>query len=291
MSGPARYCGRDFSAAEIEWIRARAQNSGSRRQLSRQLCEHLGWHRPDGGLKDMSARVALGRMHRDGLIALPPAAPFPAAGAPADLGSLPETDPPSGKTPPASLEAARPLEWQIVRAGPESRIWNSFVERYHYLGHTRLPGAQMRYLIRARDGPPLALLGFGAAAWKTAPRDRFIGWDADTRQRNLPRVVNNARFLILPWVTVPNLASHILAEARRRLPHDWQRRYALAPALLETFCETPRFAGTCYRAAGWTRVGQTQGRGKMDRFKERALPVKDIWLRPLQKNWRQILNA
>ena len=168
----------------------------------------------------------------------------------------------------------------MIQAEPRSPIWNSFIERYHYLGYSPLPGAQIRYLVQSADGEPLALLGFGTAAWKTAPRDRFIDWSQECRQRNLPLAVNNARFLIPPWTRIPNPASHVLACCQRRLPEDWQRRYAIRPVLLETFCEIPRFRGTCYQAANWIRVGQTQGRGKLDVRNEYALPIKDIWPRP-----------
>ncbi len=139
-----------------------------------------------------------------------------------------------------------------------------------------------RYFVRAADGEALAVLGFGAAAWKIAPRDKCVGWDPEARRRNLPLVVNNAR--ALPWVRIKNLASHVLTLVERRLPDDWESRYA--PVLLETFCETPRFEGTCYRAA--SKVGKTQGRGSTRR--ERALPVKDIWLKPLRRDWRMILK-
>ena len=286
-----RYCGRDFTEQEIRWIRRCAAESVNRSQHAKRVCEHLGWRKPDGGFKQMSAKVALLRMHRDGVIELP-AVTARVPRKPADLQNIVETDePPQRLLPPSELDQVRPLQWEIICAGPNSRIWNSFIERYHYLGYKPLPGAQMRYLIRSSAGEPLALMGFGACAWKTAPRDLFIGWDADTRQKNLSLVVNNARFLILPWVRIPNLASHLLAQCEKRLPGDWQQRYAITPVLLETFCEKPRFAGICYRAANWTLVGETQGRGKMDRFKEHALPIKDVWLRPLQKNWREILNV
>ena len=148
----------------------------------------------------------------------------------------------------------------------------------------------MHYLVQSADGEPLVLLGFGAA-WKTAPRDRFIGWSQECRQHNPPLVVNNARFLILPWIRIPNLASHILACCNRHLPEDWQQHYAIHPVLLETFCEIPRFRGTCYQAANGIRVGQTQGRGKLDVRREYALPIKDIWLRPLQRFWKAIMNS
>ena len=148
----------------------------------------------------------------------------------------------------------------------------------------------MRYFVEAPDGLLLALLGCGAAAWKTAPRDRFVGWDAPTRQRNLPLVVNHARYLILPWIRIPSLASHLLACLQRQLPDDWQQRYGIRPVLLETFCETPRFAGTCYRAANWIHLGQTQGRGKLDTRHEYNQPVKNVFVKPLCPDWKQILN-
>jgi hypothetical protein len=143
----------------------------------------------------------------------------------------------------------------------------------------------MRYLAHAQ-GQVVALLGFGAAAWKTLPRDRFIGWSARQRQERLHLLVQNARFLILPWITCPNLASKLLAMTTRRLAEDWAGRYGYRPVLLESFVEAERFEGTCYRAANWIHVGATQGRGKLDTRHEAKLPVKKIWLYPLVKNFR-----
>ena len=183
----------------------------------------------------------------------------------------------------------REVQVRLVRPDEVLR-WNALMRRHHYLGYKQLPGAQLRYFAHSADGFPLALLGFGAAAWKTRPRDEFIGWDPATRERNLPLVVNNARFLVLPWAHLAHLASHLLARVARRLPADWQRRYNIRPVLLETFCESQRFRGTCYRAANWIRVGQTQGRGKLDTRNECALPVKDILLKPIHPDWRTILN-
>ena len=137
---------------------------------------------------------------------------------------------------------------------------------------------------------PLAMLGFSTAAWKLAPRDRFIGWTPQLREKNLPLVVDNPRFLILPWIEIPNLGSHTLALVRRHLPEDWAERYNTAPVMIETFVETPRYTGTVYRASGWTLVGTTQGRGRYDRYNKRAQPKKDIWLRPLRKDWKRTLN-
>ena len=290
MTNARRYCAREFSEAELALIRtliAEHDPPLNRAALSRVVCERLDWRKPDGGLKDMSARVALLRMHREGVIALPPARKRPGPRKPIALS--PETDPPSLFEPPTSLEAVRPLCIEPIASSAEGRLWNAFVARYHYLGHHPLPGAQMRYFVRALNGEPLAVLGFGAAAWKTAPRDEFIGWSPAVRQRNLALVVNNARFLILPWIHIPNLASHLLAHLQRRLPHDWERRYALRPVLLETFCESARFLGTCYQSANWLCVGHTQGRGKLDVHRQSALPVKSVWLKPLHKNWRTLL--
>lgn len=290
MTGGGRYCGRDFPAAAIAHIRtllAQRDPPLHRAALARAVCEHLDWRKPDGGLKAMSARVALLRMHRDGLITLPPPRSRPRRRRP--IAHLPATDPPALFDPPATLDAVRPLRFEPVTAAAGGDLWNAFVDRYHYLGHHPLPGAQMRYLVRAADGLPLAALGFGAAAWKTAPRDRSIGWSPDARQRNLPRVVNHARFLILPWIRIPHLASHLLGRIARRLPDDWEQRYALRPVLLETFCESPRFDGTAYRAANWTFLGYTQGRGKLDRHHRHQLPRKSIWIRPLQNHWKDTL--
>ena len=232
MSGPVRYCGRDFPEAALDRIRALlAQRDPplSRAALSRAVCTALDWRKPDGGLKQMSARVALLRMQRDGLLTLPPARG--SRPRPRPLLPSPRTDPPALLPLPVSLAAARPLRLSLLRpADPRSRLWNEYVERYHYLGYKPLPGAQLRYFVHAADGQLLALLGCGAAAWKTAPRDRFVGWDPATRQRNLPLVVNHARDLILPWIRLPSLASHLLACLQRQLPADWHQRYAIHPS-------------------------------------------------------------
>ncbi len=163
----------------------------------------------------------------------------------------------------------------VVHSTREVRLWNEFVARYHYLGHTTLVGAQMRYAVHDRNGTALAMLGFSTAAWKLAPRNEFIGWSPHKREKNLPRVVDNPRFLILPWIRIPNLGSHILALVRRRLPRDWTERYTTTPVLIESFVETPRYTGAVYRASGWIHVGTTQGRGRYDRRTQRAQPKKE----------------
>ena len=233
----------------------------------------------------MSARVALLRMQADGLICLPPS-----------------QNPKNGRRPPVLLTAAsdpQPLLSAPVHELPSltvhpvntpaaARLWNEYIARYHYLGYTPLSGSQMRYEIFSGE-LRVALISFGAGAWKLAARERFIGWDEAQRRRNLQFVINNARFLVLPWIQSKGLASKILSLIARQLPYDWQQRYGYRPVLLETFVETPRHRGTCYKAANWTLVGQTTGRGKLDVTHQHAVPVKDIWLYPLSRHFRAFL--
>jgi len=286
----ARYCGRLFTPEDIQRIRAliAAEPRPNRTEASRQVCRALGWLRPGGGLKDMSCRVAMLRMEKDGLIELPPPQNRNGNG---NGGARPRLTEASAPQQPLTAPAGSlgPLRLRPVDTPQASRLWNELIERYHYLRYAPLPGAQMRYLVYSARSQLLAALGFGAAAWKVAPRDRFIQWSADTRARNLHLVVNNARFLIPPWIASKNLASKILGAVAKQLPEDWQRRYAYAPVLLETFVEQERFQGTCYRAANWIHVGQTQGRGKLDRHHRHAKPIKDVFLYPLDNNFRQTL--
>ena len=260
----------------------------NRHALSKEFCRRIGWYKPDGGLKDMMARVTMLAMHKDGLITLPP--PKWRQNRPGPIVFGPDTEAPLIPAP-ATLDEVRPLDMRIVVRGTrEGRLWNEFVARYHYLGYKTLVGAQMRYAVHDRDGRPLAMLGFSTAAWKLAPRDGFIGWTPQLREKNLPLVVDNPRFLILPWIKIPNLGSHLLAIIRRRLPGDWTERYGTTPVLIETFVETPRYTGAVYRASGWIHVGTTQGRGRYDRYNRHDKPQKDVWLRPVRSNWKQVLN-
>jgi hypothetical protein len=283
-----RYCGRAFTCKEIDSIRQliAGEPKRNRVQLSKIFCKQFQWLRPDGRLKDMSCRVAMLRMHRDGLICLP----------------APQSKNGNGKTRPKISSVSDPQKLISLPAGElgnllfrpvstqkDSCLWNELIERYHYLGHKPLPGAQIRYLVFSSSHILLAALGFGAAAWKVAPRDRFIGWSHQQRVANLHRIVNNARFLILPWVTSKNLASRILSGVTKQLPLDWQSRYNYTPVLLETFVQKNRFKGICYRAANWSLLGQTQGRGKLDRYNKYPLPIKDIFVYPLNKSFKNIL--
>ena len=270
-----RYYGRDFTTEEMALLRALIAESArlSRRALSIEFCRRIGWLKPDGGLKDMMARVAMLAMHRDGLIELPP--PRWQRSRPKPIVFGPDTEPPLFPAP-TTLDEVRPLDFRtVVHSTREGKLWNEFVARYHYLGYKTLVGAQMRYAVHDRNGWPVAMLGFSTAAWKLAPRDNFIGWTPEKREKNLPLVVDNPRFLILPWIEIPNLGSHILAIVRRRLPGDWTERYNVTPVLIETFVETPRYTGAVYKASGWTRVGTTQGRGGYDRDKLYDKPPKE----------------
>ena len=285
-----RYYGRSFTSEEMALLRAliAAHPRPTRFGLSKEFCRRIGWIKPDGGLKDMMARAAMLAMHRDGLITLPPPTRIPGRAGPVTFG--PDTEPPLFP-PPATLDDVRPLTLRpVLGKTREGKLWNEFIARYHYLGYKTLVGAQMRYAVHDRHGQPIAMLGFSTAAWRLAPRDRFIGWSPQLREKNLPLVVDNPRFLILPWIRIPNLGSHILAIIRRRLPRDWAERYNTTPVLIETFVQTPRYTGAVYRASGWIHVGATQGRGRYDRRKLYDKPRKDIWLRPLRKDWKRTLN-
>ena len=282
-SSNKRYSGRVFGPPEIERVREiiRAHPQASRQQLSYRVCEVFDWRKLDGSLKDMSCRVALLRMHREGLIELPaprhkvnPCRSFSRR--------TPQAEPePLLK---AVVHELAGLHLELVeRAG--SALWNEYIDRYHYLGYQPLPGAQLRYFAYAGERL-VGLMGFGAAPWKSGPRDEWIGWSRTQRHRNLGGVINNARFLILPWVRVSSLASKLLAMATRALPAHWEGRYGYRPVLLETFVEAERFAGTCYRAANWTCVGQTQGRGKLGDHRLGQVPIKTVWVYPLAKDFR-----
>jgi uncharacterized protein DUF4338 len=288
-----RYCGREFPQAELELIGRLAATLPTRRAIADAVCDALDWRRPDGRRKDMSARVALLRMHHDGLIVLPPPRNGNGNGRHArHRDPDPQHAPPPGPAPiTGTLADLGPLRLTVVTTAADSARYNALIAAHHYLGYTPLAGAQLRYLVEADVVGTVAALGFAAAAWKCAPRDAHIGWDPATREQRLHLVAGNARFLICPQVRVPHLASTILARTARRLPADWHHRYGYTPVLLETFVQTGRFTAASYRAANWTHVGQTQGRGKLDRQHQHALPVKDVYLYPLHRRYRRILTA
>jgi hypothetical protein len=266
---PITFNGRTFTVEDLRVIQTLTRDCAAlpRTELAYTLCELLDWRRPTGKLKNHEGRLLLERLAAKGLVALPRlreaqahrgprATPCSAQGAPAPAVA-------------GAVRALRPLVLEVVppgRHGP-SRLWRELIARYHYLGDRVPVGATLRYVVRAAPRPDqvLACLGWTSAAWKIAVRDRWIGWSDAQRRQALPYVVNNSRFLILPWVHVTGLASHLLARCVRRLPADWEARYGVRPLLLETLVDPARFRGTCYRAANWLPLGQTVGRGRMDR--------------------------
>ena len=283
----SRVCGRTFTEDDLRVVReiVALPSRPNRTAIARETCEHLDWRRPDGRLKEMSCRVALLRLEERGLISLPPPqnrngngrrhhpkelVPVPGASVTEGVGRLPG------------------LVLRPVRTHADSKLWNSAVAKYHYLGYRPLAGAQMRYLFTC-DAGLLAVLGFSASAWKVGARDRFIGWSPEQREACLHLVVDNARFLILPGVRSRNLASFVLSACTRRLGGDFAERYGYEPVLLETFVERERFTGACYQAAGWEYLGDTKGRGKLDRHHRNVLPVKRVFVRPLVPDFREVL--
>ncbi len=282
-------CGREFSAREMEVIRHIVETASPplRAQIAREVCEKLEWRNAKGELKAMSCRVALLRMHRRGEITLP--APRNGNGNGKPL-SRQKVIVPEQQALECSVNELTNLELVCVASRKESALWNGLMDRHHYLGYSPLPGAQLRYLIRSEEGL-LGAIGWGAAAWKVAPRDQWIGWGRALREAQLNKILNNARFLILPWIRCRNLASKVLALSERRVLVDYEARYGVKPVLLETFVEKGRFRGTCYRAANWLHLGQTQGRGKCDRYNRAQLPIKDLYLKPLTQGFRTQLGV
>lgn len=284
---PIRASGRFFSTDDIALIRdiIQAAGSHSRAEIARRVCRRLEWRNVRGDLKAMSCRVALLRMHREGLIELPPPRNGNGNGKPLSKRKLILSPQPALS---CLANELHNLELALVQSEADSALWNGLIDQYHYLGYKPLPGSQLRYLIRHQGGI-LGAIGWGAAAWKVAARDKWIGWTPTAREAHLCQVINNARFLILPWVRCKNLASKVLAMSERCLPADFELRYGIKPVLLETFVEKDRFAGTCYRAANWQYLGQTQGRGKCDSTHQALLPVKSLFVRPLTPAFRNEL--
>ena len=233
----------------------------------------------------MTCRVALLRMQADGLIELPPSR----IGVVRKRAHFPSTCASDAQTPIRQPVHELPrITLQVVSGKSTSLLWNEYMARYHYLGYAAMSGSQIRYNVFAGE-QLVACISFCACAWKLKDRERFIGWSEQQRQKNLQLVINNARFLVLPWIQSKGLASKILALAARQLQKDWKHRYGFEPVLLETFVEYERHKGTCYKAANWVNVGRTTGRGKKSISHERLIPAKDIWLYPLRKNFATLL--
>lgn len=286
--------GRLIDEAALADIRAllQVQPALSRRQLSLQLCCLWNWRTDTGQSKDIAARSLLRKLEQRGLIQLPPIRNLP-------FGARPGLSLPSGCAlalefrPPdpihARLAQIAPVRLSIVQEKSDRRLFCQLLQQHHYLGWNRPVGESIAYWARDRCGRLLALCLWGAPAWKVAPRDQWIGWSQPARAAGLKFLANNQRFLILPWVGVAQLGSHLLGQMQRRIRSDWQQKYQHDLYLLESFVQMDRFQATVYRAANWTCVGQTQGRSRQDRFHRLDLPRKSIWMFALQKQFREYL--
>ena len=287
-----RVCGCEFGQEVIARIAATVQGepSLSRRALSLRVCEWLQWRAVNGKLKEVSCRKALLELHRRGLIPLPAAEEscFERSCAKLSVDGL--IDAPELQCTLKELGEIRVVAVSS-RYSKTSQIWNGLMERFHYLGKGPLCGAQIRYLVRSSRHGWLGALAFSAAMWRLKAREKYIGWTEAARRANLHRLVCNSRLLILPSVHVPNLASHVLSLCMARLMEDWTVRYGYGPVLVETFVDPKRFSGACYRAANWLWIGQTVARPTAYPNGKVADGPKDIYLHPLQRNWKQLLCA
>ena len=274
--------GRRITATELGWLRGWIEEhpQWSRKRLARELCQRWQWVDGQGRLKDFAARSLLLKLDARGAVKLPALR--------LHYRRLPRGGPTweSWEEPvawEASLPEISPIRLERVMPGTEAnRRWRFYLHRYHYLG-LAVVGENLGYLARDAQGREVACLLFGAAAWRCAPRDRALGWSSQERKERLSRVVNNTRFLVLPWVRVKYLASWVLGQVARRIELDWQHKYGHGLDWLETFVDRERFRGSCYRAAHWRWVGQTQGRSRQDRDHQLRVSVKDVYLYALKK--------
>jgi Domain of unknown function (DUF4338) len=291
MTGVMVVQGRELSAedlAQMQELLAEHPDWG-RSRLSEELCHRWDWRNANGRLKDMAARTLLLKLERSGHIELP------ARQRPSSNGFRNRSVPvvaPASEPICGVLRDLQPLSVSVVApALADMILFNGLLAGHHYLGHRNAVGENLRYLVRDCMGRPVACALFGSAAWKCADRDAYIGWDRVTRERNLQRLTNNTRFLVLPWVVIPHLASHVLGLIARRIRADWETKYGHPVYALETFVDRERFQGTCYRAANWLRLGVTQGRTRNDREHSIHAAIKDVYLLPLTANFRTRLCA
>ena len=288
MDWPLKIQGRFITEAQVNEIRLLLDTypSWNRSRLSRELCGRWNWRRPDGQIKDMACRELLRKLEFRTLIKLPPRQRFGPR-------RPPEIKPVEVDQSQISCQLSDIQPVNIVDArhcAEYEKTFNYLVKEYHYLSFSRPVGQNMKYLILGRNGRILGCLLFGAAAWKTEVRDQWIGWSPSEREQNLGLICNNTRFLILDWVKVPHLASHVLGACLRRLSRDWKNRYGTPIALVETFVDTTRYAGTCYKAANWQKIGQTKGRSRQDGDRKLKVSVKDIFVYPLRNDFRRMLT-
>jgi hypothetical protein len=285
--------GRLLTDDDIIWLQSWIDDhpEWSRFRLAQELCKRWNWTTATGQFKDFAARTFLRKLCARGLIMLPPIQTHKRSKkgfAVSPISSSPASSAPSHIE--TLLVDLLPLSFDVVSNGSkeEERFCN-YLAHHHYLGFHRTVGENIKYLVRDGHSHDLACVLFGSAAWKTRARDELIGWSHETRARNLLWITNNTRFLILPWVRVPQLASHILGRITRRIRSDWQTKYGHPVHLLETFVERDRFAGTCYKAANWRHIGSTAGRSRQDRYSKLVVPVKDIYIYPLIPHFKEAL--
>ena len=287
MDETTRVQGREITQDNIELVRRliEADPSRNRTRLSKDLCLLWNWRASNGQLKDMACRTLLLKLEQRGHIILPKQRTPGRGSWKVSIPDIPhKTDPIA-----CSLSDLEPVSIQLVEDAGLLGLFQCLLARYHYLGFRSTVGENIKYLVFDRKENPLACLLFGSAAWKCASRDDFIGWNAETRKANLHLVTNNMRFLVLPWVRVPHLASHILGRVARCISSDWMKKYGHPIYLLETFVERDCFQGICYQAANWINVGQTMGRSR-NGHPGLKVPIKDIYLYPLTKRFRDSLS-
>lgn len=290
MAGEWKYRGRVITVDDVAFIRRLIAEhpKASRRKLSAKLCEAWQWRQANGALRDMVCRGLLLMLHRAGEIELPAIRfatrnPFIEREKPTPL--LIDTEPMN-----ASLNELRPVELQQVRRTGDEPLFNSLIEHYHYLGYEQPVGEHLKYLAWAR-GRPIACMAWSSAPRHLGSRDRYIGWSMEARKRNIRFIAYNTRFLILPWVRTPHLASHILSQVTRALSCDWEQMYGHPMYFAETFIDPERFRGTCYRAANWILLGRTTGRGKDDQTHRPNRSIKEVYGLPLTGKFRELLST
>lgn len=283
------YRGRAVTGQDVEEIRAliASHATASRRELSKELCRAWKWVQANGALCDQVCRSLMLALHRAGLIELPPVRWRPPN--PLARRSRPAEAEVNQTRIVGALSQVRPLTLRQVRRTSEEPLFNSLMERHHYLGYVQPVGEHLKYLVYGQ-GRVLAAVAWCSASRAVACRDRFIGWSAEDRRRNIRFIAYNTRFLILPWVEVPHLASHILGASARILSADWERLYGHPVHLLETYVDPTRFRGTCYRAANWRLLGKTTGRGPSKSTKPNR-PMKEVLALSLHKRFRELLAA
>jgi len=278
------FCGRRFDAEEIALICDVVSRFGalSRTELANTVCELLEWKRPNGRLKSWECLDFLEDLEDEGLLHLPEKRARRPRGSRTRIPVTKRGEP--GAVVSGSVEEFSPVRLETVRLPEQRELFRELIGRYHYLGHAMPFGAHVRYLVSVSRPQPTVVgcVQFSSAAWRMAARDRWIGWEERTRRENLQRVVNQSRFLIVPWVRVKNLASTILSLSVRRMREDWREQYAVEPWLAETLVDSARYGGVCYRAANWISVGTTSGRGRMDRgHQHHGAQPKSVWVCPL----------